>query len=231
MSNDAVLPLSDVRRHLRFPNPDNPSTEDAGLTGFRDAALEVVAFHCNDVVPALYDEYYDGGSDVIYLRHRPLLEVVSVIESWGPIAYECTFQPPDTGPVIYGSGNEPSAAVATNVWAYSIDDYEIGLIRRRTVANSVQCWFPGVRNIHVAYRAGRNPVPAAIRLAAKELIAHWYQNSQQRSVSLSGANIQYDVVNDMMGVARHDGGVIWLAGVPDRIIELLTSQRRDVIFA
>lgn len=50
----------------------------------------------------------------------------------------------------------------------------LGLLARPT--------FPGLKNIEVTWVAGRNPIPPTIRLATREHIKFWWNNTQQASL-------------------------------------------------
>ena len=194
------------------------------------AAVDVLGHHCDDIVSTLYVETYNGGDCSIWLRHKPVLSVESVQDNSGYITYDLAFQ--DITAVTVSSSGSEGGASATSIFAYSLDDAETGQVTRRTIGNSITRFSPGVRNVSVIYHAGRTaPYPPAIVLAVKSLVSHWWQSEEMRSVSLGGENVQYDVVNQTVGVARHDGGYTMVAGVPNRILELVMAHRRDVIFA
>ena len=208
-----VVSLADAKQHLRIP-PAN-TAEDYGIQGFIYAADDVIRQECGEIVPAHYDELHDGGGFNIYLRHRPVLSVENVEEGWGWYNYELDYQQVNTVP-------------AASMWAYSIDAAEVGRISRRSAGNVNIPFVAGTKNIRVQYTAGRNAVPGAIRLAALELIAHWWQASQLRSGGVNAGTQAYDAVEgtaytrapDVMSVAY---------GVPYRILELLKPYRRQPI--
>lgn len=205
-----VVTLQDVLTHLRYPATND--ADNISLEGFIDAADEVIRAECGDVVPRQYQEFYNGGDVAIYLRHSPVITVNQVIEGWGFTDYVLTQTVPNQVP-------------QTNLFAYAVDNAETGKITRRSAAN-VLIPFVGVpymqnaeSNIYVDYVAGLQPIPGNIRLAALELIAHWWQNSQQREYG-SAPNSSYDTdVDDNAGFAYN-------AGVPYRILELLRPSRR-----
>jgi hypothetical protein len=211
-----IVSLTDLKTHLRYPQPTASSSDDAGLQGFILAATEVIEDEVGKVVQRQVMEYHDGGQIAIYLRQRPVLEVVQVIENWGYFNWDLAFQPSTTIP-------------ATNLFAYSLDMPSEGRVTRRSVGNiaipfmAMGSEFPS--NIQVTYIAGRNTVPWAIRLATLELCAHWWQNSQQRSYNAGGAlpGNYDDAVQDGAGTAFN-------AGIPYRILEILKPHRRTPIF-
>lgn len=213
-----IVSLADVRAHLRFPNPAMPSDSDTALQGFIDAADEVIKFECGDILPQMYSEHYDGANYRIVLRHAPILEVMNVEEGWGWINYELDF----------AEVNSPAAA--TSMFAYSIDSYESAVISRRSAGNVQIPFRAGTDNIFIQYKAGEHDVPGNVRLAELELIAHWWQNSQQRGISLSGGSLAYDAVQGAIFSRDTETGLQSInLGVPYRILELIKSHRKNVI--
>lgn len=202
-----VVSLAEVRTHLRYP-VSNTADDDTIQNIFIPAATDVIRMECGDIVPTIYDETYDGGNFEIWLRHRPVLEINNIEEGWGFTTYTLDY-------VQVNSLN------ATSMFAYSIDDAETGQITRRSAGNVNIRFMHGNQNIRVTYAAGRESVPAAVKLAALELIAHWWQNSQQRG---SGQAFAYD--NTAEDFTRSTGISGYNAGVPYRILELLKPYRR-----
>lgn len=206
-----TVSLADVRAHLRYPAAN--TNDDIALQGFISAADEVIRSECGDVVPTNYDEYYNGGDYTIYLRHRPVLEVNNVEEGWGYFNYELDFQQMNTVP-------------AGNMFAYSLDAPIIGAISRRSAGNVQIQFVPGTKNVRVEYTAGRSPIPGSIRLAALELIAHWWQSSQLRTAAAGGNFASYDAVEGEHFTRATETGLVNInIGVPYRILELLKPHR------
>lgn len=204
-----VVTLDEVRRHLRYPVAD--TQDDAAIQLFIDAADEVMKKECGANVAIQYDEYYDGGDSAIFLFNTPVLSIELVEEGWGFATFNLDYVQVD------------SPVVATN-FAYSIDDAENGYITRRTSGNVLIPFQPGTNNIHFVYTAGRNPIPPIIKLAELELIAHWWQNSQQRAgvqaTQNSFAAVDYEI--------PRSGGAQYTSinqGVPWRIIEMIKPYR------
>lgn len=210
-----VVTLADVRTHLRYPATS--TADDVALQGFIAAADDVIKAECGDVVPTTYDEYYNGGDYVIYLRHRPVLEVVNVEEGWGYYNWELDYQQVNTVP-------------AGAMFAYSIDSHQVGAVSRRSAGNVQIPFVPGQKNIRIQYVAGRNPIPGAIRLAALELIAHWWQSSQLRTTASSAGFTAYDATEGQQFTRDNDSGLVNInVGVPFRVLELLKPHRRPPI--
>lgn len=212
--NMGIVTLAALKAHLRYPNPKTASPDDDALGGFILAATEVIEDEVGKVVQRRVIEYHDGGFQQIYLREKPVLSVVQVVENWGYYNWLLA--------------NQPSTSVpATNLFAYSLDNPDEGRVTRRTVGNvnipfmSMGSDFPN--NIKVTYLAGRYIIPWAVRLATLELCAHWWQASQQRQYGSGGMSANYD--DDVPDTA----GTGFNAGVPYRILEILRPHRRTPI--
>ena len=209
-----IVTLAEVRAHLRYPATD--TSDDLALQGFIYAADDVIVSECGEVVPKTYDELYDGGKYYIFLRHRPVLEVVNVEEGWGWYNWELDYQQVNTIP-------------AGAMFAYSLDSLISGAVSRRSAGNVMIPFIPGSKNIRVTYRSGLQQIPGSIRLAALELVAHWWQNSQMRSQMANAMASAYDAEN--ADFTRATGFSSINLGVPDRILELLKAKRHMPYFA
>lgn len=216
----SIVSLQQVRTHLRFPTPTEPSQEDLALQTFIDAANEVIRHECGDEIPRAYSERHSGGDYKIFLYHTPVLSVENIEEGWGWITYELDYQ----------DANTPAGD--TTMFGYSLDNAETGEISRRSVASVSIPFIPGNRNIFVQYTSGVQPIPGNITLASLELVAHWYQNSQLRAVALAGTNMSYDAVEGAVYTRDTESGDQNInIGVPYRILELLKPHRRNPIIA
>jgi hypothetical protein len=212
----AIVTLTDVKTHLRYPKPTQPHPDDAALVKFIAAADEVIEFECDDVIPKTFSERYDGGDTSIFLWNLPVLSVQTVEESWGYVGYQLDFV-------------DPGTAGGTSMFAYSLDLPEVGQITRRSAANIVIPFQPGSQNIFVQYTTGRAATAGDIVLAELELIAHWWQNSQLRSGS-TGAGAPNEAAYDATTGANYSrdtesGTQNINIGVPDRILELIKGKR------
>lgn len=203
-----IATLDEVKAYLRYP-ADNDD-DDALIQMFMASADEVVRRYCGEILTATYDEWYCGGDTVIQLRHFPVASIQSVTEEWGFSDYELTEQPGDTDPSD------------TSLWAYSLDYPLSGQITRRSVGNVVVPFVNpvGGENVRVQYTTGVAEIPGNVTHGWLDLIAHWWQNSMQRSVPGS-AVAAYD--------ASGNESAPYLAGVPYRIIEIMTGQKRTPI--
>lgn len=204
-----IVSLADVRAHLRYPAAD--TVDDVAIQGFIDAASDVIDFECNIVVPQQFDESYDGGNFLIWTYHVPIISIELVQEGWGWTNYN----------LAYIEVNSPTTS---NMFAYSIDEPSTGQISRRSGGNVSIPFMRGESNVRINYTAGRTSIPGAIRLAALELIAHWWQNSQQRHGSGAMGEYSYDSTN--VDFTRTTGMSAINQGVPYRILELLKPYRR-----
>jgi hypothetical protein len=215
-----IVSLQEVKEHLRYPNPSAPTSDDSNLQRFITAADECIEFECDEILPRLFEETYDGGRTKIFLRHRPVLEVLNIEEGWGWINFELDFV------------DVNSPAQVNSVYAYSIDNAQTGEITRRSAGNVVLPFVRGDNNIAVTYRAGESVIPGTLILAELELIAHWWQNSQLRGVTMAGANIGYDAVaGSIYSRDTESGNQNLNIGVPYRILEMIKGHRRMPIIA
>jgi hypothetical protein len=205
-----IVTLDQVREHLRYPAAD--TIDDNALLLHIAAADEVMRKECGDNVPTQYIESYDGGDTSIYLYHTPVLSVENVEEGWGWINYELDYIQVNTPPGLI------------SMFAYSLDIPGGGKISRRTAGNINIPFMRGERNIKVVYTAGRSPVPPVIVLAELELIAHWWQNSQQRAAAGITAT-SFDSTNQDF---PRSGAALFTPinqGVPYRILEMIKVYR------
>lgn len=228
MASISIITLTDAKTWLRYPNPASASSDDAGIQSVIDAAADVLRYLCDDILPTQYSETHSGGTPILQTYHKPILSVSSVIENAGALSYALTFQPISAPEIAEGGVvTEPEASWP---WSYAIDDNEQGLISKRGVANSLGTFQPGYRNISITYIAGRSPVPPALVLAAKDLVAHVWQQSELRSAVTNPAFQQYDAISGA-GYSREPNTVLLSYGIPNRILELVAPYRRDVVFA
>lgn len=187
----SLLTLPEVKAHLNFPASDDGS-HDVEIQGFIDAAADVIREECDDVLPVVYTEAVEATGDRFVTGHAPVLSVSSL-----------------------SSGNLllTSPLTALDPTGYTVNQ-QAGLVRR----------VDGRRfgpDVSITYLAGRVSVPAAVRLAALELVAEWWQHSQQGPAAgqnfAAGAASQYDEIDAAPGYS---------AGVPYRVLEMLKPYRR-----
>jgi hypothetical protein len=192
--------VSEVKPWLQIPA--NDTSRDFQLRLIIDMAC---AWACNyigrPIGPTTYDRRFDGWANwngaYIMLPFYPVLEVTSVIEYWG-IA----------GPHVLV---ESTPTVQVDGWQCV---YNTGRLNRVFPGNVQKPWFPGSRNIEVVWTAGFNPIPADIKVAVLELIAHWFRNTQQMGGRPSNA------INAAAEFEPADQSGLW-AGIPYRCTALL----------
>jgi hypothetical protein len=204
-----IVSLDEVRAHLRYPIAD--TMDDAALQLHIEASDDAIRKECGEIIPRTYDEVYNGGQPTIFLRHTPILSVDGILEGWGFANFTL-------------DGIQPSSLGSGSQFAYSIDDPETGILTRRSAGNVVTRFNPGQANIRITYTAGRVPIPSLIKLASLELIAFWWQNSQQRASSQLSAS-GYGAVDQEI---PRSGGAQYTSinqGIPWRIIEMIKAYR------
>lgn len=211
-----LVSLTEMKTYLRYPTPTAVHPDDFMINEFMASATDVIRRECGDVVQTSYDEWYAGGDCQILLRHVPVYSVTQVEENWGFTNYILTAQPGDT------------AASATSLWAYSLDQPRQGVITRRSVGNVMIpfVWPTRGDNIRVQYIAGRDVVPGAIRHAYMDLVAWWWQNAMQRSYNQGGGSPAGGGFDSAVPDSAMTG---YNAGVPYRILEILRGERRTPI--
>lgn len=157
----------------------------------------------NPIAPTGFYRRFNGWSGwngaYVELPYWPVLSIVSVKEWWGI-----------SGPHLL-SEQTPN---------HNIDGFQLDALKGKIIRvfpGLVQRpWFPGSRSIEVQWVAGYNPVPADLKVATLEMIAHWWHNTQQtQRVNIRAGSDGADQV----------AAGLW-SGVPLRIAELLeTSQQ------
>lgn len=208
-----IVTLDEVRSHLRYPIAD--TIDDAALQLHIEASDDAIRKECGDVVPTTYDETYDGGRQTIFLNHTPVISVEGIQEGWGFANYVLDNIQSNS----LGSGSQ---------YAYSLDNDETGEITRRSAGNVRTRFVPGTANIRITYTAGRYPVPSLIKLASLELIAFWWQNSQERASQQATAT-GFGAVDQEI---PRSGGAAYTSvnqGIPWRIIEMIKAYRASPI--
>lgn len=162
-----VVDLATIKRYLNVTD----RTRDNDLLGLLDAIAPLLESQIGPIVPQIYDEWYDGGTNMIQLLRtpsgafgsNPLLQLIAASEYRGPIEY-------------------PLALVASPVFGsiYSVmltaDD---GTITRRTAGGRTLAFMPGRQSVHVLYRAGQSTVPENVKRAAMEAVRIGYRWSLQ----------------------------------------------------
>lgn len=173
----SMLDLGLVKRYLNI----NDRTRDAEMLGLIDAVTPLLEAEVGPLVPKVYEEWHDGGSNVISLSHdpslgsgtNPVLNLIAASEYRGPIEYPLALV--------------PSPGLGSIYSVQLVKDY--AAITRRSAGGATIAFMPGRESIHVWYQAGQSPVPANVQRAALEMIRILYRWPQQvGSGSLSPAD-------------------------------------------
>lgn len=148
------------------------------------------------IAPTLFDRRFDGWSGwngaYLELPYRPVLEITNVTEYWG----------------VSGVHVLSESTLTNQIDGFQCE-WNTGRVIRVFPGNVVKPWFPGSRNVEIAWTAGFNPVPPDIRLATLEDISEWWRNTQQeRGINTSTAVSDYDPATATTGP--------W-DGVPNRV--------------
>ncbi|HEY1690065.1 MAG TPA: hypothetical protein VGF95_14515 [Solirubrobacteraceae bacterium] len=197
----------DVKPYLQIPEESTDS--DTQLQLFLDMGCEWVQRYLGQpVAPTEFFRFFTkwGGSDRVVLPYAPVLGDLKVIEWWassGP--HELTEQTP---------------AKQGNQEMFQVDRLK-GIVFRTFMGLLPRPYFPGLRNIEITWTAGYNPIPADIKIATLEFIAHWWRNTQQAS---RGASSPTPRMEEYGGADVVVSGM-W-AGVPNRIISLLSPYEQ-----
>lgn len=189
-----LVTLDEVKAHLNKTD----FLDDLELQGFIDAATPLIENMSGPVIPRTVTEYYSGGTSVITLNSMPVQSITSIVETYGQTNYSLT---------------QSELGSAMSGFAFTFDALTGRVIRR---AYNAEAMFPiGANNVKVIYVAGRDTVPANIRLAALMLIQHLWTTSQ---VNRNGGRPSLggdDTFVPGMGFA-----------VPNRVKELLQPSPR-----
>lgn len=139
----ALCTIDNLKEYL---GAQENSADDALLERLVDAASSVIEAYCSRVFTATtYTELLDGtGTDVLGLRHYPILSVSALLEAGAAIS----------------TGSDPYAANAPSALIYA----EEGQLVRPYLR-----WLPYRRYYSVTYQAGYSPIPASIVQACVEL--------------------------------------------------------------
>jgi hypothetical protein len=197
----------DVKPYLQFPH--GVSESDTKLQLVLDMCCTWVQNYLGrPVAPTEFFRRFNGmsGNTGAYLSlpYYPVIEVEKVVEYWGT-----------SGPHELA---EQTPTEQGNSEMFQLDPLR-GVLSRTFQGLVLRPWFPGARNVEVTWKAGYNPVPADIKLATLELVAHWWRNTQQASRS-EPAPSEYDPEAPMSGM---------FAAVPERVVRLLSPYAQQGI--
>jgi hypothetical protein len=159
--------LTETKTFLQLPASD--TSRDGLLQDLIDGVSDWVQREVGrPLAQSRFTFKFDGSTgwrgSYIMLPYSPVLEIVSVSEYWGMSgAHVLTEQTP----------------------THQVDgwqcEYRTGRLTRVFQGLIPKPWFPGSGSILVTWDAGYEPVPAAARLACKEAIKWYWDNTQEHS--------------------------------------------------
>lgn len=202
------LDQTEVSQWLQFSGVPGVNTASSALL---QRLIDSACYRAQEIAnrplcPTTFFERHDGWSgEYIQLRFSPFIQLVECNE-WQ-----------STGGFVTLTESTPENPIE----GIQID-YDTSRVMR---AFSGYSWpkpfFPGSRNIEFIYVAGFNPVPPDVWVAAVDLVAYWYRNTQQASRAFTSTNQMY---------GGEEGGAtdLW-PGVPNRIAEVFEGYRLPVI--
>ena len=162
--------IEDVMPWLQFPPEDEQALTTSDMMKLElltDMTCQWVQRKLGQpIAPTSFYARVDGWTGwngaYVMLPYYPVLEILEVNEWWGI------------------SGPHP---LAEQTPTHDIDgfnlEYTTGRLTRVFPGLVQKPWFPGTRNIEIAWIAGWNPMPADWKVATLEMIAHWWRNTQQ----------------------------------------------------
>lgn len=168
-----------LKRALNIDAGDH--TRDQDLLDLLDAVTPIIEAEIGPVVPRVYHEWHDGGSNIITLTHdpsvgfgsNPYFKVIAASEYRGPIEY-------------------PLALVASPAFGsiYSVQAIEgYAGLTRRTAGGRTIAFMPGRDSVSVWYESGQQPIPTIAQRIATEFARTVYRWPRQTgSGSLSPAD-------------------------------------------
>jgi len=193
-----IVDLASVKAHLNIPASNTAS--DTELMGFIYAAGDLARDVIGPVATETHVEWHDGGRPSITLDWLPVISVDAVSEYVASSTWNLTYQPEGSATDAYG-------------YTYDLDR---GSITRRAAGAAVP-FAAGVKNVRVAYTAGRaGTITYTVRLGALELIRHLWQVTQQGGRPIAGG-----LGLDSDGAALPTGFAL-----PNRVLELWKPEKR-----
>ncbi len=164
-----VVSLGDIKEYLHIDSNDRQY--DVELVSLIDAVTPLLEQEVGPLVPTVYEEWHDGGSNLIQLLRTPsvafgstpILQLIAASEYRGPIEYPLALVPSPVFGSIY------SAMLV-------VDD---GTLTRRTAGGRTIAFMPGRQSVHVFYQGGQAVTPPNVKQAAKEAVRVGYRWPQQ----------------------------------------------------
>lgn len=191
---------NDVKPYLQIPT--SVVTYDDVLREFTEMACWWIQdYYGRPIAPTTFFDRKNGytgwGGSTIELQYYPVLGIPTVVEYWGNSgAHPLTFQ-------------YPASQGGADMFTF---DARTGIITRSYLGLLARPTFPGLKNIEVTWTAGYQPIPPPVRVAAKELIQHWWRNTQE-AVRVQRPMQDYDPLQAIGA----------MPAVPGRVKELLST--------
>jgi hypothetical protein len=194
-----IVSLRAAKNHLNKKLDD--TTDDDEILDWIDALTIAIEKEAGPVVPRPYVETFDGGRRRLFLTYTPVASITEVREVWGDA--DVRILTPETSGGPFGDND------------YYVD-LDTGEIERRN-GGYPQSFPFGMNNVRVSYRAGRVPIPANLRIATLELLAHHWRASQ---MSIGATRPRSDVPTD---------STIMQYGMPNRVSTLIGFKRAPML--
>jgi hypothetical protein len=199
-----LVSLADVKDYLNLASTN--TIHDAKLTRFIDSVRPLVENLTGPILPATFDEWYDGGRPSLQLRHRPatgygtspVINLMQAQEFYGNTAYTLALVA------------DPSKATT-----YSLMVDRAGEATRLGAGGASVPFSPGKNTVHLVYQSGQASVPANVYEGTLELIRVNYQTTQQVGRGRLAVSDEGEMTGPAMGYF-----------VPRRVRELLQPNRR-----
>lgn len=189
-----LVSLVEAKRHL---NKDLAvTTDDDEIRDWIDATTYLIENRVGPIVPRTVTDILSGHGSSLTLRTGPVLSITSITETWGP-------------------GDIRTLTAELPAGPYGDNDYTVDLRSRIIFRRSggTRITFPyGSANITVTYRVGRTPTPQNVRMAALELVGHYWRASQLASGSTRPREGTSDAA--LVGIA-----------LPNRVVALLGNKK------
>jgi len=140
-------------------NDSGSTTVDNGATWQDDGLALASPFN----TPVEYSEVYDGnGSDVLYLRNRPVRFVLALVIGTLTIPQSTSFTSP--GWVIRGDGKSIALRYGGGGSGVSTSQFYPNCGRRYN-------FWQGIQNVAITYKAGYSSTPADLQMMSTKVVA------------------------------------------------------------
>jgi hypothetical protein len=205
-----LVGLDDLKEYLNIAATSRE--RDSKLLSYLTAVTPIIEAITGPIIPKVYDEWHDGGSNIIELLRKPatgfgtspVLTLIAASEYRGPIEY-------------------PLALIASPVFGsiYSVFlNSDMGTITRRSAGGSTISFMPGRESVHVIYQAGQAVTPPNVVEATKELIRVNYVTTQQTGTGRQTVSDAQDSTS---------AGTPYF--IPTHVRQMLAPTRRSPSFA